>query len=86
MPKARLYDIVSALQEGGYKLSVKAFTAKGGDHNHVMLLVIKVSEDGSSDDLVAAHRLHNNILGWYEEDRLWETVGKFERRAKSRAA
>ncbi|MDH6259085.1 hypothetical protein [Bradyrhizobium sp. BR13661] len=86
MPKVRLYDIVSALQKDGYKLSIRAFTAEGNDDNHVMLLVIKVQEDGSSEDLVAAHRLHNNVIGWYEEDRLWETVSKFERQAKSETA
>ncbi|MHC2842824.1 hypothetical protein [Bradyrhizobium diazoefficiens] len=86
MPKARLYDIVSALQEGGYKLSVRAFAAEGGYDSRVMLLVIKVREDGSSEDLVATHPLHNNVLGWYEEDRLWETVGRFEREAKAETA
>lgn len=86
MPKVRLYDIVCALQKGGYKLSVRASSAEGNDDNHVMLLVIKVREDGKREDLVAAHRLHNNVLGWYEEDRLWETVSKFERQANSETA
>lgn len=86
MPKARLYDIVSALQEDGYKLSVKALAAEEGGGNQVMLLVIKVLEGGSSEDLVTTHRLHNNVIGWYEEDRLWESVGNFEREAKAETA
>lgn len=77
--KVKLHDIVKELEKENFRLSVRT---EGGS---VLLVVTNPRADGA-EDYVARFGLHNNVVGWYEEDVFWDAVALYRRVQKQQAA
>lgn len=79
MMKVKLHDVVKELEKECFKLAVKT------EEGNVLLVVTNPRADGTEDH-VATLRIHNNVVGCYEEDVFWDAVALYRHAQKQQAA
>lgn len=73
--KVKLHDVVKELENECFKVAVKT------EEGNILLVVTNARTDGAEDH-VATLNLHNNLVGCYEEDVFWTSVGLYRRAQK----